>query len=333
MSNQLSLKQDCQSIDLLKKTLFPEATNESVELYIAYCKEVKLDPIMRPAYIVPIKSKVNDKWITKEVIMPGIGLYRIQAHRSGLYAGLSDPEYGPTVKKTFENGVVFEFPEWCRVTVYRIVCGQPFAFHAIERWEENYAKSGYDFDKKKKLNTPNAMWSVRPFGQLAKCAEAQALRKAFPEFVSQQPTYEEMEGKDYIDSDAYSATEVKIENIKPKSLQEFKEKITKKEKTEDNNVVCIEQQETTKNLSDSVASDDNASPEISDGKSAILSDIAEMLSYYEYEVRLGLEKALLKKLQVSHFREATEDKLEKAYRWLVDRWTEGADKQEVKNND
>ena len=39
------------------------------------------------------------------------------------------------------------------------------------------------------------MWKKRPYGQIAKCAEAQALRKAFPEIVSQQTTAEEMEGK------------------------------------------------------------------------------------------------------------------------------------------
>lgn len=38
------------------------------------------------------------------------------------------------------------------------------------------------------------MWKKRGRGQLAKCAEAQALRKGFPE-VGNQPTADEMEGK------------------------------------------------------------------------------------------------------------------------------------------
>ena len=55
------------------------------------------------------------------------------------------------------------------------------------------------------------MWQKRPYGQLAKCAEAQALRKAFPEIVSQHPTAEEMEGKNFND------LEMEVKNITPKS--------------------------------------------------------------------------------------------------------------------
>jgi hypothetical protein len=70
--------------------------------------------------------------------------------------------------------------------------GQVAEFSATERWKENYAVRG----GKDKSIAPNAMWAKRPYGQLAKCAEAQALRKAFPEFGS-QPTADEMEGKEF----------------------------------------------------------------------------------------------------------------------------------------
>jgi hypothetical protein len=43
------------------------------------------------------------------------------------------------------------------------------------------------------------MWARRPRGQLKKCAEAQALRMAFPEAVGAAPTAEEMEGRSLTD--------------------------------------------------------------------------------------------------------------------------------------
>ena len=61
------------------------------------------------------------------------------------------------------------------------------------------------------------MWLKRPYGQLAKCAEAQALRKAFPEIVSQQPTAEEMEGKTFCETPIYEFNECSA-NSEPKTI-------------------------------------------------------------------------------------------------------------------
>jgi hypothetical protein len=64
-------------------------------------------------------------------------------------------------------------------------------FTAVEYWMENYATAGRESE------APNAMWQKRAYGQLAKCAEAQALRMAFPEATGGEPTAEEMEGKTF----------------------------------------------------------------------------------------------------------------------------------------
>lgn len=186
-------------VEVLGASLYPGAKPESIELVLSYCEAARLDPMQKPVHIVPMSVKVpgsgreRDSYEWRDVIMPGIGLYRVQAARTGQYAGCSEPEFGPTVEFDLgagEDAVTVSAPEWCRVTVYRMVGGQRCEFSAREFWMENYATAG------RKTTAPNAMWKRRPFGQLAKCAEAQALRKAFPE-VGAQPTADEMEGKPY----------------------------------------------------------------------------------------------------------------------------------------
>lgn len=198
--------------DALKNSLYPGANDASVDMVLSYCAAAGLDPMTKPVHIVPMKVSTGQKdsrgWDIKEtrdVVMPGIGLYRINAARTGQYAGCSDPEFGPTRRLAYKSerwedvpgsdkrrktyvDATLEYPEWCRITVRKLLGATVVEFSATEYWLENYASKGDD-------DAPNAMWAKRPFGQLAKCAEAQALRKAFPEAVGSQPTAEEMEGK------------------------------------------------------------------------------------------------------------------------------------------
>lgn len=192
--NDLTVPDDLMLV--MQSSIYPGAAQTSIVMALTYCKAAGLDPIQKPVHIVPVWDRNSGKM--RDVIMPGIGLYRTQAARSGNYAGISDPEFGPDVTENI-GGQEVTYPAWCRVTVKRSMPnGQVADFTATERWKENYAVRG----GKEKSIAPNAMWAKRPYGQLAKCAEAQALRKAFPE-IGSQPTAEEMDGKafeqEYID--------------------------------------------------------------------------------------------------------------------------------------
>lgn len=179
----------------LKSSIYPGASDQSISLVLDYCAAAGLDPMQKPVHIVPMWDSSSRSM--RDVVMPGIGLYRVQASRSGQFAGMSEPEFGPMV--TEQVGTVqVTFPEWCKVTVYRqLPNGHIAEFTAKEYWIENYAiKGGKDKDQ-----SPNAMWMKRVRGQIAKCAQAQALRMAFPE-IGSQPTAEEMEGKAIIDGEA-----------------------------------------------------------------------------------------------------------------------------------
>ena len=189
----------------LKNSLYTGAKDESIKMVLDYCRAAKLDPMQKPVHIVPmsVKNALTGKYEYKDVVMAGVGLYRIQAARSNQYAGVSEPEFGEDVTCNL-GGVEITYPKWCKVTVKKLVNNTIVEFTEKEYWLESYAA-------KKDTSTPNTMWQKRPYGQLAKCAEAQALRKAFPEIVSQHPTAEEMEGKPFND------LEMEVKNITPKS--------------------------------------------------------------------------------------------------------------------
>jgi phage recombination protein Bet len=178
---------EAELMAVLQSSLYPGAAPESVQLVLGYCKAAGLDPMQKPVHIVPMWDAKAGQM--RDVIMPGIGLYRTQAARAGC-AGITEPEFGPDVTEVIGN-LQITYPAWCRVTVKRkLPSGDIVEFTAKEFWRENYAVRG----GKEKSVAPNAMWQKRPYGQIAKCAEAQALRKAFPE-IGSEPTADEMAGK------------------------------------------------------------------------------------------------------------------------------------------
>ena len=195
-SGALAIPED-EAIMVLQSSLYPGAAIESVRMVLSYCRAQGLDPFQKPVHIVPMWDGKAKQM--RDVVMPGIGLYRTQAARSGC-AGVSEPEFGPVVVEKI-GGQEITYPAWCRVTVRRRQpTGDVDEFPAKEFWRENYAVKG----GQEKSIAPNAMWTKRPYGQIAKCAEAQALRKAFPE-IGSAPAAEEMEGKslggEYIDNE------------------------------------------------------------------------------------------------------------------------------------
>lgn len=181
---------DKASWKALVEAIFPNATStESVILALSYCRARKLDPFKRCVHIVPIYNSEMRRYV--DTVWPGIGELRITAFRTGEYAGRGDTQYGPDVTMAWASGdgsVEVTFPEWAQVTVKRLVKGHIVDFSGPRvYWLETYATRKHNDD------APNTMWRDRPRGQIEKCAEAAALRAAFPEEIGSDYIPEEVE--------------------------------------------------------------------------------------------------------------------------------------------
>lgn len=201
---RLPMPRDVADLDagkwrVLTEAIFPNARGpESILLALDYCRARGLDILKRPVNIVPVWNSALGREV--ETIWPSISEVEITAARTGKWAGMDRPVWGPMMTRTFRGSrktkegwktveETVEFPEWASVTVYRVIDGQPRAFSEEVYWLEAY---GHSFGGE----LPNAQWIKRPRGQLAKVAKAHSLRAAFPEEDGGSPTAEEMAGQE-----------------------------------------------------------------------------------------------------------------------------------------
>lgn len=174
-----------ENFKILKTIIHPGASDEGALLAYDYCKARNLDPMKKVCHI--IKARTKDKegnWVSYDSIWMGIAELRITAFRTREYVGQDAPEYGPGIEESV-GGTPMKYPEWCKITVHRFMHNEARPFTAIVYWKEAYKSKGY------KDQAPNDMWQSRPTGQLEKCTEAAALRKAFPEEIGSDYILEE----------------------------------------------------------------------------------------------------------------------------------------------
>ena len=183
----------------LTDAVFPTAkTVEGVILALSYCRARNLDVFKRPVHIVPMWNQALGREV--ETVWPGIGELRITAFRTKMFAGNEPCEFGDMQSATFTGeigrgnykkdvSVQVDFPEWAQCAVYRLIAGQRVKITGPRvYWREIYSSIGQS-------GVPNDRWQRAPRGQIEKCAEAAALRRAFPEECGEY-TADEMEGKE-----------------------------------------------------------------------------------------------------------------------------------------
>ncbi|MFZ3032284.1 MAG: phage recombination protein Bet [Candidatus Moraniibacteriota bacterium] len=163
-------------IELIKRTIAKGATDDELNMFIQVCKGAQLNPFLRQVFLVR-------RWDSKTggevgVIQVGIDGFRAVAEGSGAYAGNDDPLFAEEADvhvkdKAGKVTKTFKAPKMATVTVHKVIGGTSYPFTATARWSEYYPGDRMGFQ-----------WQARPYLMLGKCAEALALRKAFPKLLS-----------------------------------------------------------------------------------------------------------------------------------------------------
>lgn len=185
-----------EEIALIKDQIAPNATDGELALFVRRCETSGLDPFAGQIHCI-IRGRGNNR---KMSIQTGIDGYRLIAHRTGLDDGQEDPEWcdadgrwhdhwiGDTRGASYQRG---EWPSAARVKVWKKGVNRPYV--GVATWWE-YAQwvPEYRNGQKTGRKVLGPMWLKMGAHMLAKCAEAIALRKAFPAELSGLYTEEEM---------------------------------------------------------------------------------------------------------------------------------------------
>lgn len=161
-----------------------DASKADLAIFFHQCARTGLDPFTRQIYLIGRKTKINNQWTVKQTIQTGIDGFRLIARRAAdrrkETLGYAETLWCGEDGNWREVWLSEEPPAAAKITVFRN--GQPFPAVALMREYRQTTSTG----------EITSMWRSKPVLMLEKCAEALALRKAFPQDLSGLYTTDEM---------------------------------------------------------------------------------------------------------------------------------------------
>jgi phage recombination protein Bet len=197
-----------RDLALIRRTVASDTNDDEFNLFISYCRALRLDPRRRQIYaLVYNKGKAQKR---KMSIIVAIDGFRSIAARSGCYRPDDEEprfEYDEAAKSpTNPLGLVK-----ATVKVWQHSHGQWFPVTASAYWDE-YAPIKSEWGESEDgcraptgKKTLDGKWPQMPRLMLAKVAEALALRKAWPDDFANVYASEEMDRATVIEADPSQA--------------------------------------------------------------------------------------------------------------------------------
>lgn len=169
-----------EQVQLIKDVYAKGASDNELALFIEVAQRKGLDIFSRQVHLV----KRYDGQLQREVMEPQTGIdgYRLMAERTGKYEGQLGPFWCGQDGEWKDVWLSDQPPSAAKVGTLKAGCREPFWAVALYK----------EYVQTRKDGQPNAMWKKMAANQLAKCAEALSLRKAFPGDLAGIYTQEEM---------------------------------------------------------------------------------------------------------------------------------------------
>lgn len=211
---------DVRSLALIKRTVASDCNDAEFDLFIHSARHLGLDPLRRQIYAL-VYSK-GDAAKRKMSIITAIDGFRVIAERTGNYRpDDQEPtfEYDMSIKGPMNPAGIVK----ATVRVWKFSHGDWHKVSTPAYWDE-YApyRDEWAFDEASGKRKPtghktlDGQWPKMPHVMIAKCAEALALRKAWPDAFSGVYVAEEMDRARVLDM---SATEAAEEGAKQERME------------------------------------------------------------------------------------------------------------------